>query len=186
VRWVVFFGLLAILSTSGCGCEDDKRGWFPPEECADGMCENNEFGETPIDGETCDPACAVGEVCRDSVCCAICKTDADCGDGEFCGAGRYCEKDDVQTACTSDQDCPSRECGADGMCAETTRCDVDADCAMGDICSLSGDCVAACANDLSCGAGEVCRDGRCVVGGECTGDADCGAGSCVEGFWAPE
>ncbi len=131
--------------------------------------------------EACGPSCArcPGDrpFCLDGQVCVQCRTDLECGDGQFCLSGEC-------SACTTDQHCGER-CGAcDGetpFCLSNgsvqgsacVGCRSDDDCGSGQCNPTTRTCENSGACAVTCDQGLVCNGSSCV---ECFADAHCPCG----------
>ncbi|NTX11234.1 hypothetical protein HUA76_10585 [Myxococcus sp. CA056] len=131
--------------------------------------------------DACGPACAKcpGErpFCLDGEVCVQCRTDLECGDGQFCLSGEC-------STCTTDRHCGSRceacetdapFCLSDGSVQNSTcvGCRSNDDCGSGQCNPTTRTCENAGACAVTCDAGLVCNGEACV---QCFADAHCPCG----------
>lgn len=134
------------------------------------------------DGKTysnsCVAASALVDVLHDGECESTCTKNSDCGDGEFChfdfatcGGEGTCES--INETCDP---LYSPVCGCNGQ-TFANACFANA---FGMSIAYNGICEAICINDSDCADGEFCSaTGECLSA-DCTNDADCGFGrACV-------
>jgi len=143
-----------------------------------------------------DGDCKADESCKAGACVAktgvgdVCAAAADCKTGECdfgAGGNKICK-------CKTDEQCvDGKTCNStSGLCEDKKAggagCDVDADCAAGNVCPVyegAKTCRKKCATDAECGA-EICfKNQYCVakmkIGEPCAKESDCGVGKCMEG-----
>jgi hypothetical protein len=143
--------------------------------CVEGLCGPCLRDRDCLAAEFCHPA--------DSLCHSLggdeCRLNDECPLGAFCVQG-WCKKAEEVVFCLKNQDCPeSQRCDPVNLvCVPDFGCNVNAECAQGEICDLaSRRCTPACTPETEkviCGAGRVCDSfGRCV---ECFEDRHCGVG----------
>ncbi len=206
------------------GCKSD-------EDCPDGQyCgfKSSDSDTAPGPGGVCKPIpegqclgdsdCPEGEACSKGLCptcltppCPClgkclpvnsgCKSNKDCGDGEYCafpegqcgGTGqcakrpRYCYMT-VMPVCGCDGKTYTNACFAasagqtvayKGKCEESGKCQSDNDCPAGEYCDWMVDE----GGDMPGQDYGVCQpnpDGKCVKDGDCKGDAKCVKTRCPE------
>ncbi|HVE88014.1 MAG TPA: outer membrane exchange protein TraA family protein [Myxococcales bacterium] len=164
-------------------CGSGKRCDLQNGRCVDQLpaCDTSDrCGPSCVRCPTDRPFCLDGQVC------VSCRSDLDCGSGEFCLSGEC-------SPCTTDRRCGGRcescggdtpHCDASGGAGHCVQCREDSDCAVGTCDRAAGECVSGCL--ATCGPGTFCDGRRCV---ECYADSQCGCsgvcdvamGQCVSG-----
>ena len=135
-----------------------------------------------------DSDCVVGDYCNGSSQCVAKKTlGQTCGGAKECTSGFCADGDCCNTAC-------SGACDACNLAAKVGTCsDVPAGSAGSPTCSpyLCGGsgatCATSCATDSDCASGDYCNaSSQCVTvlsrGSACTRDTECSTHQCVDGF----
>ncbi len=161
--------------TTDSQCADGKKCDTLNGRCVDSIpeCDTAErCGAQCVKCPTERPYCLDGQVC------VACRTDLECGSGQFCLSGEC-------SACTTDRHCGSR-CGAcekatpfcvtDGTTAGSVcvACRNDSDCPGGQCDPKTFTCVNTPACEQNCAEqGKVCNGSSCV---ECFADAHCPCG----------
>ncbi len=155
--------------------------------CASGLCEVN------ICVCAQDVDCAVGQVCNTMAALNACVM-AGCGNGvletnEGCDDGNTMAGDGCNVICAKElgQPCTvGTECGS-GNCdseADECRCNIDADCSPGEVCTIENthhDCIKTpeCGNAVL-SPDELCDDGNSIDDDGC--DSNCTPTSCGNGI----
>ncbi|MBN2360125.1 MAG: hypothetical protein JXR83_11790 [Deltaproteobacteria bacterium] len=154
-------------------------------------------GTSAVAGKVCaaDSDCQPGAACVNGKCVgpAVCNSDQQCPEGQFCGASGLCETEpQLPDTCTTTSDCPiSAYCNTAleqptcvalpaGSCREDAQC-------PGQVCSALPGGVGRCVDCLSngdCPSGQCLSDGTCAPGGvdagagrDAGGGRDAGSGS---------
>ena len=150
-----------------------------------------------------DPACLMGETCRQGACAPACAGQPDgtsCGMNLVCSAGS-CVACAVGASCTSTNSChtaaltcsagpvctdsgnkaPGTSCGMNQVCGSGASGGMCVPCTVGAICTSTNSCHTAA---LTCSAGPVCTDsGNQPDGTACPG-GNCFSGSCrTSDYW---
>lgn len=150
---------------------------------ADADCPNGQLCDTASMPNLCvNPGCGIGVLEASEGC-----DDSNTMDGDGCSSA--CKKE-LKVPCVDATECGSGNC--DGT-TNTCQCDINADCATGEVCNTNTDpnaCVmAGCGNGVV-EAGEGCDDGNMTEGDGCTAmctkdfgqtctdGTECGSGNC--------
>ncbi len=179
------------------------KGCAKPSDCASGVCttgvcqaptctdgvENGD--ETGVDcGGSCPTPCADGGGCKQASDCAsgvctggicqapTCTDQVKNGDETGVDCGGSCPACPIGQGCQHGSDCTTASC-VSNVCA----CTSDVQCGSGQVCTSTGQCVAACKTATDCTGsadGQVCNSdtGHCTS--TCSVDADCGTGNYCE------
>ncbi|MFP4598446.1 MAG: hypothetical protein ACLFVJ_09345 [Persicimonas sp.] len=145
-----------------CSADDECSRY---EHCRQGLCQPTQCRGTSD--------CAGDEVCVDATCMPGCDPSSstdDCGTGYVCTSNGFCDRDpDVE--CRSSAECSRQEICLEGSCEEPCEC--NSDCPDGNVCDLdSGTChdpgsdaPTTCESICDCASGDTCNDsGECVSG----------------------
>lgn len=160
--------------TNDAQCADGKRCDLINGRCVEKLSECNtsdRCGSQCLKCPTDRPYCLDGQVC------VGCRSDMECGDGNYCVSGEC-------SACTTDKRCGPR-CGAcptetpvcltDGTAAGSScvGCTEDAHCGPGGVCDPVSRTCSTPECTVSCADGALCSGNTCV---ECFTDAHCPCG----------
>jgi hypothetical protein len=174
-------------------CDTGNTNVCLPATCGDGISNNEVLGETDVDcgGEICG-TCANGlscnladdctsAYCDDSLVCAACTSNAQCGPSAFCASGVCTADPSLGTPCSSTDQCASGHC-VDGVCCNS---ECGAPCEACNLGGSAGFCTAVPSGESDgCGSGQLCDGaGSCkfMLGSTCSSPTDC-----LSGFCAPE
>lgn len=152
------------------------------EVCAAGTC---------VPGPTMcrlDGDCTVGSWCDDGTCTpsGACTADTECATGFWCDFRGTCVPRDPD-ACRAHADCTGTELCIEGYCrARDAACELDRDCAPGNLC-VNSECTEPCTADDTCSAGDTCQDNFCRPASECDTSSSCARGEhCVDERCLPD
>ncbi|PTL83502.1 hypothetical protein DAT35_13860 [Vitiosangium sp. GDMCC 1.1324] len=160
--------------TNDTQCADGKRCDLANGRCVEKIAECNTSERC---GDQCVKCPSDRPYCLDGQVCVACRSDLECGDGQFCLSGEC-------ASCTTDKRCGAR-CGAcptespfcltDGTTAGSScvGCRENADCGPGGSCNPTTHTCSASTCSVTCAEGQVCYGNACV---ECFADAHCPCG----------
>lgn len=203
---------LALLCLAASSCV--TRDTTAPSKLAEGCLLNSDC-ETPLVCvfRRCHQPCTERRDCpADSdcqlsgdppqlVCTQLTCANGPCPEGQICGADRKCRH-----RCAGASDCAQAQQCVDGQCVWNEQvqtdggfpppviddgCQYSSQCAAGQKCNRSGQCVAECLASVDCAASQACVGGRCVTGatpdagsvdagptvGRCEYNSQCDAGT---------
>lgn len=175
--------VLAMLCLAVTSCV--TRDVPPPSKLAEGCLLNSDC-ETPLvcvfrrchqpcsDRRDCpaDSDCQLSGDPPQLVCTQVTCADAPCPQGQVCGVDRRCRYQCVTASdCSPKQACVENQCvwndqlqpdGGYPPPLDGRACEYSSQCAVGERCSRSGQCVAECLTSVDCAATASCLGGRCV------------------------
>ena len=138
----------------------------------------------------------IADVCTGGVCQGVvpqCTVDADCGDGDVCNGSERCQGNvcvaGAALSCPAPTECTTSSCNATSGCQVTPRPD-GVSCASGGGVCAAGSCQlfecqvdADCADGNVCNGSETCQSNRCVAGASlsCSAGGECTTGVCDAG-----
>ncbi|MER2565285.1 MAG: putative metal-binding motif-containing protein [Myxococcaceae bacterium] len=162
------------------------RDTTPPSKLAEGCLLNSDC-ETPLvcvfrrchqpcaDRRDCpaDSDCQLSGDPPQLVCTQVTCADAPCPQGQICGVDRRC-----RYQCATASDCSPRQACVENQCVwndqlqpdggfppplDGRACEYSSQCAAGQRCSRSGQCVAECLRSVDCAPTAACVGGVCVT-----------------------
>lgn len=124
-----------------------------------------------------DSDCPEKELCRGGTCRPGCSKDQDCEAGQACQAGS-CVSPPAPTGCVHDSECDEGDHCASGIC-QTPAKPPEPECSSNQDCTRAGQhcqanrCRCECETDNECARGQTCEDScQCVASGVIQGDVE--------------
>lgn len=184
---------IGVMALDGCGPGDSKY------YCDNTGCYNcdgygcHSVPPPPTTKCTGTSSCATNQICTSNGCETVCKTDADCPQGDVCNAGLCTAPTSTNPGtvilCTTSSDCKSGQVcvgtGSSAKCVDQTNaCTYSSQCGQGKVCA-NGECLLDCSQGQTCPTGTQCTKGVCEpqTGTQCTTDTQCSGSTpkCVNG-----